>query len=159
MSPKKKTSKRGRSKKNKDRNSLLSREQQREVAAVAVLGIAVLFSLSLFPAEVFGSRSLVGFPSGNMVGVFGVTIRDILFSLVGVASVIVPVVVIFLGLQLSGWMVSSRALRFGLLFFGMLFLVPIATWIATQSPVSAGWIGTTLGNPLVGLLGVVGARS
>ena len=135
---------------------MLSREQQREVAAVAVLGIAVLFSLSLFPAEVFGSRSLVGFPSGNMVGVFGVTIRDILFSLVGVASVIVPVVVIFLGLQLSGWMVSSRALRFGLLFFGMLFLVPIATWIATQSPVSAGWIGTTLGNPLVGLLGVVG---
>ncbi|HCW78956.1 MAG TPA: hypothetical protein DG084_07545 [Gemmatimonadetes bacterium] len=156
MSSKKKTSKRGRSKKNKDRNSLLSREQQREVAAVAVLGIAVLFSLSLFPAEVFGSRSLEWFPSGNMVGVFGVTIRDILFSLVGVASVIVPVVVIFLGLQLSGWMVSSRALRFGLLFFGMLFLVPIATWIATQSPVSAGWIGTTLGNPLVGLLGVVG---
>ena len=135
---------------------MLSREQQREVAAVAVLGIAVLFSLSLFPAEVFGSRSLEWFPSGNMVGVFGATIRDILFSLVGVASVIVPVVVIFLGLQLGGWMVSSRALRFGLLFFGMLFLVPIATWIATQSPVSAGWIGTTLGHPLVGLLGVVG---
>tara|TARA_Y100001970_G_scaffold294240_1_gene448995 strand:- start:8195 stop:10717 length:2523 start_codon:yes stop_codon:yes gene_type:complete len=156
VTSKRKTSKRGRSKKNKGGNSLLSREQRREIAAVAALGVAVLFLLSLFPTELFGSRSLEWFPSGNMVGVFGATIRDILFSLVGVASVIVPVVVIFLGLQLGGWMVSSRALRFGLLFFGMLFLVPIATWIATQSSMSAGWVGMTLGYPLVGLLGVVG---
>ena len=135
---------------------MLSREQRREIAAVAALGVAVLCLLSLFPAELFGSRSLEWFPSGNMVGVFGVTIRDILFSVVGVASVIVPVVVIFLALQLGGWMGSSRAMRLGLLFFGMLFIVPIATWIATQSSVSSGWIGMTLGHPLVGLLGVVG---
>ena len=54
-------------------------------------------------------------------------------------------------------MASWRALRFGLLVLGLLFLMPIATWIATQSPPAAGWLGMLLGEPMVGLLGGVGA--
>ena len=156
MTPKRKPSKRGRSTKRNRREGLLSREQQREIAAVAALGIALLFLLSLFPAQAFGSRSLEWFPSGNMVGVLGGTIRGLLVALVGVSAVMVPVAVIFLGLELGGWMAAWRALRFGLLSVGMLCLVPIGTWIATQSPPAAGWLGVMLGDPLVGLLGVVG---
>ena len=121
VTSKKKTSKRGRAKKNKGGNSVLSREQRREIAAVAALGVAVLCLLSLFPAELFGSRSLEWFPSGNMVGVFGVTIRGILFSVVGVASVIVPVVVIFLALQLGGWMVPQGLCAWGSSFWNAFY--------------------------------------
>ena len=155
--PKKKASKSGRSKKKGGGNALLSREQQREILAVAFLGVAALFLLSLFPVRVLGDRSLAWFPSGNMIGVVGRSIRELLVAFVGGSAVIVPVGIAVIGLRTGEWMASWRALRFGLLVFGLLFLVPIATWIATQSRPAAGWLGAELGEPLVGLLGGVGA--
>ncbi|MDE3002730.1 MAG: DNA translocase FtsK [Gemmatimonadota bacterium] len=155
--PKKKASKSGRSRKRSGGDGLLSREQQREILAVALFGVSLLFLLSLFPVGVFGARSLEWFPSGNMIGVVGGTIRGLLVAFVGGSAVVVPVVIACLGLWSGEWMPSWRALRFGLLSLGLLFLLPIATWIGTQSEVAAGWLGTALGDPLVGLLGTVGA--
>ena len=155
--PKKKASKSGRSKKKSGGNALLSREQQREILAVAFLGVAALFLLSLFPVRLLGDRSLAWFPSGNMIGVVGRSIREVLVAFVGGSAVIVPAGIALVGLRTGDWMASWRALRFGLLVFGLLFLVPVATWIATQSRPAAGWLGSALGEPLVGLLGGVGA--
>ncbi|MDG2282541.1 MAG: DNA translocase FtsK 4TM domain-containing protein, partial [Longimicrobiales bacterium] len=135
----------------------LSREQQREILAVAFLGVAVLFLLSLVPVSLLGDRSLAWFPSGNMIGVVGRDIRGMLVAFVGGSAVIVPLGIAILGLRTGEWMASWRALRFGLLVLGLLFLMPIATWIATQSPPAAGWLGMLLGEPMVGLLGGVGA--
>ncbi|MGB1841595.1 MAG: DNA translocase FtsK, partial [Longimicrobiales bacterium] len=78
-------------------------------------------------------------------------------AFVGGSAVVVPVVITFVGLGTGAWMAPGRALRLGLLSLGLLFLLPVATWIATQSPGAAGWLGTVLGDPLVGLLGGVGA--
>lgn len=155
--PKKTASKSGRSKKKGGANALLSREQQREILAVAFLGVAVLFLLSLVPVSLLGDRSLAWFPSGNMIGVVGRDIRGMLVAFVGGSAVIVPLGIAILGLRTGDWMASWRALRFGLLVLGLLFLMPIATWIATQSPPAAGWLGMLLGEPMVGLLGGVGA--
>ena len=155
--PKKTASKSGRSKKKGGANALLSREQQREILAVAFLGVAVLFLLSLVPVSLLGDRSLAWFPSGNMIGVVGRDIRGMLVAFVGGSAVIVPLGIAILGLRTGEWMASWRALRFGLLVLGLLFLMPIATWIATQSPPAAGWLGMLLGEPMVGLLGGVGA--
>ena len=156
-SPKKKASKSGRSAKKAGGNAFLSRDQQREILAVALLGVALLFLLSLFPVGLFGERSPEWFPSGNMIGEVGRTIRARLVAFVGGSAVMVPVLITFVGLHTGEWMASWRALRLGLLSLGLLFLLPVATWIATQSPDAAGWLGTVLGDPLVGLLGGVGA--
>lgn len=155
--PKKKASKSGRAAKKAGGNTFLSSDQQREILAVALLGVALLFLLSLFPVGVFGERSLEWFPSGNMIGVVGGTVRALLVAFVGGSAVVVPVVITFVGLRTGAWMASGRALGLGLLSLGLLFLLPVATWIATQSPDAAGWMGTVLGDPLVGLLGGVGA--
>ena len=155
--PKKKASKSGRAAKKAGRNAFLSSDQQREILAVALLGVALLFLLSLFPVGVFGERSREWFPSGNMIGVVGGTVRALLVAFVGGSAVVVPVVITFVGLGTGAWMAPGRALRLGLLSLGLLFLLPVATWIATQSPGAAGWLGTVLGDPLVGLLGGVGA--
>lgn len=160
MTPKKKAAEKKaakRSKKRTGRDGLLTSEQQREIFAVALLGVALLFLLSLFPVTIFGERHVDWFPSGNMIGVVGGTIRGLLVAFVGGSAVMVPVVIGFLGLRAGEWIAPWRALRFGLLSLGLVFLLPIATWIATQSPVAAGWLGSVLGEPLVGLLGAVGA--
>ena len=154
---KKKASKSGRADRKAGGNAFLSSEQQREILAIALLGVALLFLLSLFPVGIFGERSLEWFPSGNMIGVVGGKIRTLLVAFVGGSAVVVPVVITFVGLRTGAWMASWRALRLGLLSLGLLFLLPIATWIATQSPDAAGWLGTVLGDPLAGLLGGVGA--
>ncbi|MGB1779556.1 MAG: hypothetical protein ACPHQP_08385, partial [Longimicrobiales bacterium] len=80
--PKKKASKSGRAAKKAGRNAFLSSDQQREILAVALLGVALLFLLSLFPVGVFGERSREWFPSGNMIGVVGGTVRALLVAFV-----------------------------------------------------------------------------
>ena len=93
---KKMAPKSGRFKKKSGGGGLLSGEQQREILAVALFGVSLLFLLSLFPVGVFGGRSLEWFPSGNMIGVVGGTIRGFLVAAVGGSAVVVPVVIAFL---------------------------------------------------------------
>ena len=152
-----KSTKRGRSDRTGDPDALVSREQKNEVVAVALLGLALLLLLSLFPVGLVGERSLQWFPTGNMIGVVGGTIRTLLVTVLGGAAVMVPVVIIFVGLRFGHWIEPRRALQLTLWSLGLLFLLPVVTWIATQSTDGSGWLGVALGEPLVGLLGGVGA--
>jgi S-DNA-T family DNA segregation ATPase FtsK/SpoIIIE len=136
---------------------MLTSEQRREIMAVGLLALSLLLFLSLLPVSVFGARGADWFPSGNMIGLVGGTLRGLLVAFVGGAAVLVPVLCGVGGLWAGGWLSRERALGFGLLAGGLVLLLPVASWIATSSATASGWLGATLGGPLVGLLGGIGA--
>ena len=136
---------------------MLSREQRREIMAVALLALALLLFLSLLPVSIFGQRAATWFPSDNMIGVVGGTLRGLLVAFVGGSAVLVPMLLGVGGLRAGDWLSAGRSVRLAVLLGGLVLLVPIATWIATGVPVAAGWLGATLGRPLVELLGAFGA--
>ncbi|MDX1494128.1 MAG: DNA translocase FtsK [Longimicrobiales bacterium] len=136
---------------------MLTDEQRREIAAVALLAVALLFFLSLLPVSAFGAQAAEWFPSGNVVGVLGGTLRGLLVAFVGGSAVLVPLLAAVAGLRAGDWLSPERSLRLAVLFTGLLFLIPLVVWITAESSTAAGWLGATLGAPLVDLLGEVGA--
>ncbi len=136
---------------------MLTEDQRREIAAVALLAVSLLFFLSLLPVSVFGAVGEEWFPSGNMIGVLGGTLRGLLGAFVGLSAVLVPLLLAVAGLRAGDWLSPDRSLRLVVLFTGLLFLIPLFTWITAESPAAAGWLGTTMGGPLVGLVGDLGA--
>ncbi|NNF12509.1 MAG: hypothetical protein HKN72_04775 [Gemmatimonadetes bacterium] len=136
---------------------MLTEEQRREIAAVALLAVALLFFLSLLPVTVLGAAGEEWFPSGNMIGFLGGTLRGLLLAFVGVSAVLVPILLAVAGLRAGDWLSPDRSLRLVVLFTGLLILLPLFAWVTAESPVAAGWLGTSMGEPLVGLVGELGA--
>jgi len=135
----------------------VTREQQREILAVGLMALALFMLVALVPVSIFGERGFQWFPSGNAMGVVGGTLRAILYRFFGGTSFLLPPVLALAGLRLGGWMSRERSLRFALLGAGLLILLPVAVWVASASSPAAGWLGQHLGEPLVGLVGVLGA--
>ena len=132
--------------------------QRREIAAVAILWIALVVLLSLVPVSIFGPLGDQWFPKGNMLMGFGVRIDTTLLGIVGYSAVLVPILLGVLGLRVGNWLSWERTVRYGLLFAGLLVIVPIAVWtLSAESPVPAGWLGKVLGKPLLQFLGPFGA--
>jgi len=136
---------------------MLTQEQRREIMAVGMLAIALFFLLSLLPVSIFGARGGEWFPNGNMLGVVGGTIRGLLVAFVGGSAVLVPALLGIAGLRAGDWLSKEHSLRFALLTSGMLVILPVGVSILTGQPAAAGWLGSTLGSPLVGLVGGFGA--
>jgi len=136
---------------------MLTAEQRREITAIALLAVAVLVLLALLPVGLFGARGAEWFPSGNMIGVVGGTIRGLVVAFFGGSAVLVPLLLGVGGLAAGQWLDPTRSLRLALLFGGLLLIAPLATWILTGAASAAGWLGATLAQPLVGLLGGFGA--
>ena len=136
---------------------MVSTEQRREIVAVGLLAVALFVLLSLLPVSLLGERGLEWFPSGNMIGIVGATIRTLLIELLGVSAGLVPLVLTLIGLHAGAWVSRDQMLRLGLLSGGLLLLGPVTVAVVSPSPPLAGWLGTTLGAPLVGLLGGFGA--
>jgi len=136
---------------------MLTRDQRREIMAVGLLAIALLFLLSLLPVSLFGGRGATWFPSGNMIGPVGGTLRGLLVAFVGGAAVLVPILFAIAGLRAGEWLSPERSVRFSLLSAGMLVLGPTGVWIGTNTSTPAGWLGQTLGAPSAGLMGGFGA--
>lgn len=136
----------------------LTDEQRNEIVAVALLALAAIFLLSLVPVSIFGALADAWFPSGNMLSAVGAVIHGLLTQALGWSAVLVPVLLGIVGLRIGNWLSFANAVRFGMLSAGLLVIVPIALWTLTAENLSAaGWLGRTLGAPLVSLLGGFGA--
>lgn len=136
----------------------LSEEQRHEILGVALLAIALVLFLSLVPVSLFGSVGAQWFPSGNMLSAVGGFVHGVLTAFVGWSAVLVPILVTVVALRAGRWIGLAPALRFGLLAAGLLVIVPVAVWTLTAGrPLAAGWLGATLGSPLVALVGGFGA--
>jgi S-DNA-T family DNA segregation ATPase FtsK/SpoIIIE len=136
---------------------MLTQEQRREIMAVCLLAVSLFFLLSLLPVSIFGARGAEWFPSGNMFGVVGGTIRGLLVAFVGGSTVLVPLLIGVGGLRAGDWLSVERSIRFSLLIGGMLVILPVGVSVVTGVPEAAGWLGSSLGLPLVGLVGGFGA--
>ena len=136
---------------------MLTQEQRREIVAVGLLAVALSFLLSLLPVSLFGGRGAAWFPSGNILAAAGGAIRGILTAFVGGTAILVPLLLTVAGLRAGDWLSQERSVRFALLLGGLTLLLPPALWVVVGTPTAAGWLGETLGSPLIGLLGRFGA--
>lgn len=135
----------------------MTREQQREILAVALMALAVFVLLSLLPVTLLGERGMEWFPSGNAMGVVGGALQALLSSFVGGSSFLVPPLLVLGGLRAGEWMDADRCFRLAILAGGLLVLAPVATWVLSAEHAGAGWLGANLGGPLVELVGWLGA--
>ena len=69
---------------------MLSQKQQRDIAVAGLLALGLFLLAALIPVSVLGPRGVEWFPSGNVMGVVGESVRRALTALVGIAAFFVP---------------------------------------------------------------------
>ncbi len=80
---------------------MLSQKQQRDIAAAALVALGLFLLAALIPVSVLGSRGVEWFPSGNVMGVVGETVRRLLTTYVGVGAFFVSGLLLLGGLRAS----------------------------------------------------------
>jgi len=81
---------------------MLSQKQQRDIAVAGLLALGLFLLVALIPVSVLGARGVEWFPSGNVMGVVGETVRRVLTSLVGIGAFFIPGLLLLGGLRASG---------------------------------------------------------
>jgi hypothetical protein len=141
-------------------------EQRRRLLGFACLALACFAVLSIIPVTGTGALAR-GFPDGNIMGVMGRGLARGGFGALGAGFLFLPILLALGGAVCFEWVEETDGMRWGALCTGLLVLVPAfaSLWAPgagiEMSPLlpgsSAGWIGHTLGLPLVALLGGFGA--
>ncbi|HET9947706.1 MAG TPA: hypothetical protein VFQ22_02155, partial [Longimicrobiales bacterium] len=72
---------------------MITREQGREIGAVAVLGAALFVLLALLPASLFAGWGAGWLPPDNLMGMAGATLRVILLEVFGVTAFVTPALI------------------------------------------------------------------
>ena len=135
---------------------MLSRKQQRDIAAAGLLALGLFLLVALIPVSWLGARGAEWFPSGDTMGVVGGTAQRVLTTLLGIAAVFVPAVFLLGGLRASEWLSFGWAARLWVLMGGLLVVVPVALDVLGQSELAGRW-GGLAGPPLVTAFGLPGA--
>jgi len=136
----------------------LDDRQRRELWGLALLSLALLLALSLFPLDWFAAGAR--FPSQNVVGPLGGWLRDLLVSGIGLGSLAVPVLLAIWGLVAFDKLHPQPAFRWSALIAGLAVIGPAAAAVlGGADPASAvtGAGGAGLGGFLTGAMGAVGA--
>jgi len=136
---------------------MLSQKQQRDIAAAALVALGLFLLAALIPVSVLGSRGVEWFPSGNVMGVVGETVRRVLTTFVGVGAFFVSGLLLLGGLRASKWLPVKWAMRLSILMTGLLLILPIGLGILGQEGETVGRWGTLVGPSLVTAFGVPGA--
>jgi S-DNA-T family DNA segregation ATPase FtsK/SpoIIIE len=146
---------------------MVSSKQRRHLLGIALLALAIFTAVSLLPVGLLGGAALRAFPTGNIMGVLGTLFADFGLGVFGIGVLAVPVLLALGGAAIFGWVEHDRATRVGALAIGLAVLLPalsalfaasVGFAIAPLLPrASAGWSGRTLAEPLVALMGGVGA--
>ena len=135
----------------------MSPEVKRELGGVGLLALAGLILLALAPVAALGELGTTWFPSGNVMGPLGATIRAGVAGLFGGAAILAPGLVAIGGLALAGWMDGALARRLAMLGGGFLLLLPAAAYVIPATRYFAGWLGYLTGTGLLWLAGTFGA--
>ncbi len=146
---------------------MFSERQIRELLGLALLVLALFTTLSLVPSGAPGSAAGRFLPTGNLMGPVGLALQYGTYRLFGAGVPFLPFFMVLGGAAAFGWIGRGTAIRWSLLLLGLIILVPTVAAIFTPRGAAvvpgsrpgtlAGWLGGTLGMPLVELLGVLGA--
>jgi S-DNA-T family DNA segregation ATPase FtsK/SpoIIIE len=127
-----------------------------EALGVGLLGLGVLLLLAILPPILRG-----GVAAPNPVGPAGAMLYTGLAFMFGGTSVLVSIPAFTWGLERLGVMSREAAIRWSVFIAGALLFLPSAWWLIGsalgRSATGAGWLGTALGELLVGVFGSVGA--
>lgn len=133
---------------------------QRDLWALALILLAVLLALSFIPPGLIGEAGSRLFPTGNIVGRVGGMISRGAWRFFGISAFLIPALPAVWAGSVLGRIDRSTTLRLTMLVSGILVLVPTLVYAITtpfEGGAGAGWIGSGLGEPLLGALGWVGA--
>ena len=136
---------------------MLSQKQQRDIVVAGLLALGLFLLAALVPVSVLGPRGVEWFPSGNVMGVVGESVRRALTALVGIAAFFFPGLLLLGGLGASDWISVRWATRLSILMGGLLLIVPIGLGILGQDRETVGRWGELAGPFLVTAFGVPGA--
>jgi S-DNA-T family DNA segregation ATPase FtsK/SpoIIIE len=136
---------------------MLNRDQQRELLALGLLALAVFVLLALMPTGLLGPKGDDWFPSGNFMGTVGGGLYAILFYLLGLASLLIPVLLGLSGMRSGDWLSQAWTLRLAVLSVGLLMVIPPAVHVMEPGSWLAGILGGWLGGPLLDGLGGFGS--
>ena len=125
----------------------LGNDQRRELFALALLALALFLLFALVPVPALGPRVEAIFPSGNAMGRVGVVTAEGLWTAVGAAAVLIPVLLLLGGLRALGWLGRETVLRLGTLGIGLLLFVPPGFYVLAPNSQGYGWLGRGLGGP------------
>ena len=134
----------------------MNERHKAEALGVGLLGLGVLLLLAILPPILRG-----GVADPNPVGPAGAMLYSGLAFLFGGTSVLVSVPPFTWGLERLGVVSREAAIRWSVFIAGSLLFLPSAWWLIGtalgRSATGAGWLGTALGELLVGVFGTVGA--
>ncbi|HEY8484786.1 MAG TPA: DNA translocase FtsK, partial [Longimicrobiales bacterium] len=145
---------------------MLTPAQRRELLGLFLLALSFFMALSLVPPAALGEGAARLFSYGNIMGGLGEALARWGLGALGVGML--PLVALT-GLGAAacfGWVGRERAERWAALFVGLAVLLPTGASLflpemglvrRSALGAAAGWLGKTLGLPLVALLGWVGA--
>ena len=134
----------------------MNERHKAEALGVGLLGLGVLLLLAILPPILRG-----GVAAPNPVGPAGAMLYTGLAFMFGGTSVLVSIPAFTWGLERLGVMSREAAIRWSVFIAGALLFLPSAWWLIGsalgRSATGAGWLGTALGELLVGVFGSVGA--
>ena len=136
---------------------MLEPQQAREVGGAALIALALLALLSMFPVELFGTIGASWFESGNIMGPLGAITRRGTVAAFGFSAGILPLLVGLSGVYLGGWVDRERSMRLSVLAGGLLVLIPPVFQLAAEDGGMSGWLGRAIARPLVAATGPFGA--
>ena len=146
---------------------MVSSKQRRQLLGIALLALAIFTALSLVPIGLLGGALLRAFPTSNIMGVLGALFASGGAGALGVGIVAIPVLLALAGAAIFDWVDNELATRVAALTIGLAVLLPALAALFAENvgfalagvltEVSAGWSGRTVAEPLVALLGGVGA--
>ena len=146
---------------------MVSSKQRRQLLGIALIALAIFTTVSLLPVGALGGAALRAFPTGNIMGVLGALFADAGVGVFGIGVLAVPLLLALGGAAIFDWVEHEHATRVGALAIGLAVLLPAVSALFAGSvgfaiaPILpravAGWTGRTLAEPLVALMGGVGA--
>ena len=129
-------------------------DPQSELLSLALIALALFVFLALVPLSLFRAEGT--FTADNLIGPVGAWVDRALVVAVGACAGVVPLLLLVAGLRAGGWLSRGGAIRLGALGLGCILLVAPALHVLAPASGSDGWVGSTLGEPMVGALGGLG---